>query len=372
MATQIAVLKETADGERRVALLPDGVARLVKAGASVVVERGAGVSAAASDEAYTQAGATIVDDARGACAEAGVVLKVQPPSLEQVELLQPGSVLVSLLPLADHKPVLDRLVERKVSALALERVPRISRAQSMDVLSSQATLSGYKAVLLGASALPRILPMMTTAAGNLTPAKAFVIGAGVAGLQAIATAKRLGAVVSAFDVRAAVKEQVQSVGATFVGGELASETAQDKGGYAKAQSEDEHTRTLSVIGGHIKDIDLVITTAAIPGKRAPLLITTEMVDGMKPGAVIIDLAAETGGNCELTKPGETVERNGVRIIAPLNLASTLPVHASQMFSRNVVTLLTHLLKEGTIAIDVADEVAGPMAVTHAGELRVAP
>ncbi len=370
MPTRIAVLKETAERELRVALLPDSAAKLIKSGATVTVERGAGASAGASDDAYAQAGATVADDARSACAEAGVVVKIQAPTVDEVDLLAPGSILVSLLPIADHQPVLDRLVERKVTALALERVPRITRAQSMDVLSSQATLSGYKAVLLGASTMPRILPMMTTAAGNLTPAKAFVIGAGVAGLQACATAKRLGAMVSAFDVRAAVKEQVQSVGATFVGGELASEAAQDKGGYAKAQSEDEQTATLRLLAGHIKDMDLVISTAAIPGKRAPILITAAMVDSMKSGAVIVDLAAETGGNCELSKPGETVQRNGVRIVAPLNLASTLPVHASQMLSRNIFTLLSHLLKDGTIAIDLADDVAGPMAVTHAGELRV--
>jgi NAD(P) transhydrogenase subunit alpha len=370
MALRIAILKETAEREQRVALLPDAVAKLVKSGATVVVERGAGVAAGAADDAYGEAGATIAEDAPGACSQATVLVKVQPPSPEEAALLEPGSVLVSLLPIADRKTLFDRLVERKISALALERVPRITRAQSMDVLSSQATLSGYKAVLLGASALPRILPMMTTAAGNIPPAKVFVIGAGVAGLQAIATAKRLGAVVSAFDVRAAVKEQVQSVGATFVGGELASEAAQDKGGYAKAQSEDEQAATLRVIAGHIKDMDLVISTAAIPGKRAPVLITADMVDGMKKGAVIVDLAAETGGNCELTKPGETVRRNGVAIVGPLNLASTMPVNASQMLSRNVSTLLQHLIRDGVLAIDLEDEITGPMAVTHAGELRV--
>jgi len=366
---RIAVLKETAERERRVALLPDSAAKLVKAGVEIAVERGAGLSAGARDEAYTEAGATLAPDARAACAGAAVVVKVQPPTRDEAALLGQGTVLVSLLPVADHKDLLALLAERRVTALALERVPRITRAQSMDVLSSQATISGYKAVLVGASNLARMLPMMTTAAGNIPPAKAFVIGAGVAGLQAIATAKRLGAVVSAFDVRAAAAEQVQSLGAAFVATELASEAAQDKGGYAKAQSDDERTRTLETLDKHLKDMDLVISTAAIPGRRAPVLITDEMVGHMKRGAVIVDLAAETGGNCTLTKPGETIEVNGVTIIGPLNLASTVPVHASQMLSRNIFTLLQYFVKDGTIGIDLADEIAGAMAVTHAGEIR---
>jgi NAD(P) transhydrogenase subunit alpha len=367
---RISVLKETAPGERRVAFLPDAAAKLIKSGNEIVVERGAGATAGALDEAYADAGATIAPDARGACSGTGLVLKVQPPSRDEAALLDKGTILVSLLPIADHKEVVSLLAERGVSALALERVPRITRAQSMDVLSSQATIAGYKAVLLGAAALPRILPMLTTAAGNIPPAKAFILGAGVAGLQAIATSRRLGAVVSAFDVRAAAAEQVQSLGATFVAGELASDAAQDKGGYAKAQSEEDRQRTVGALAEHLKEMDLVISTAAIPGRRAPILITAEMVGRMKRGAVIVDLAAETGGNCELTKPGETVETGGVTILGPLNLPSLAPVHASQMFSRNVLTLLQHLLKEGTIAIDLADEITAAMAVTHAGEVRV--
>lgn len=367
---RIAVAKETAERERRVAFLPDGAAKLAKGGSEVVVESGAGVAAGAPDEAYAEAGAKVAPDARAAWAGAAVVVKVQPPTLEEARLLEPQAVLVSLLSSADQQDLLGVLAERRVTALALERVPRISRAQSMDVLSSQASLAGYKAVLLGASALPRILPMMTTAAGNLPPAKAFVIGAGVAGLQAIATARRLGAVVSAFDVRAAAAEQVQSVGATFVASELASDAAQDKGGYAKAQSEDEAERTRAVLDAHLKDMDLVVSTAAIPGRRAPLLITEEMVSHMKPGAVIVDVAAESGGNCALTKPGESVTANGVTIIGPLNLPSTLPVHASQMLNRNVLTLLQYLIRDGALVIDVADEITGAMAVTHAGEIRV--
>jgi proton-translocating NAD(P)+ transhydrogenase subunit alpha len=366
---RICLLKETAERERRVALVPDSVGKLQKAGVEIVIERGAGAAAGFDDDAYTHAGAVVAADARAAAAGAAAVIKVQPPTLDEAALLEPGTLLVSLLPLAE-KDLLARLTERRVTALGLERVPRIARAQSMDVLSSQATVSGYKSVLLGAAALPRFLPMLTTAAGNVPPAKTFILGAGVAGLQAIATAHRLGAVVSAFDVRAAVREQVQSVGATFVGTDLASSELEDKGGYAKPQAEDDRERTLSVLANHIKDMDLVISTAAIPGRRAPILITEAMVERMKKGAVIIDLAAETGGNCELTKPGETIHVHGVTIMGPLNLPSTVPTHASQMFSRNILTLLQHLLRDGALTIDLADDIAGPMAVTHAGELRV--
>ena len=366
---RIAVLKETAARERRVAMLPDSVGKLVKAGLEMSVERGAGLAAGATDEAYAGAGATVAADARSACGGARVVVKVQPPNRDEAALIDADAVLISLLPVGEQKDLLAKLGERRVTALALERVPRITRAQSMDVLSSQATIAGFKAVLIGACAMPRLMPMLTTAAGNIPPAKGFVLGAGVAGLQAIATARRLGAVVSAFDVRAAAAEQVQSLGATFVANELASDSAQDKGGYAKAQSEDEHERTLAVLDPHLKDMDLVISTAAIPGRRAPILITEAMVGHMKRGAVIVDVAAETGGNCELTKPGETVEANGVTIIGPLNLPSTAPAHASQMFSRNVFTLLQHLVKDGALQVDLADEITAAMAVTHAGELR---
>jgi NAD(P) transhydrogenase subunit alpha len=263
--------------------------------------------------------------------------------------------------------ILPRLAERQVTALALERVPRITRAQSMDVLSSQATVTGYKAVLVGASQMPRLMPMMTTAAGSLSPAKALVIGAGVAGLQAIATARRLGSVVSAFDVRPAVKEQVQSLGASFV--EIGV-TAEGVGGYAREQTADERAQIQQALATHIKDMDLVVSTAAIPGKRAPILITDNMVLSMKPGAVIVDVAAESGGNCALTQPGSTITAsNGVIVTGPLNLPATAPLHASQMFSRNVLTLLQHLIKNGAALIDLNDEITGPMCVTHAGQLR---
>lgn len=366
----VSVLKEVADHELRVALVPDSVVRLLKGGATVTVENNAGAAAGFSDAMYVKAGATIAPNATAACRGAAVVCKVQMPTLDEAILLAPGTVLVSLLPTVDSGELLARLAERKITALALERVPRISRAQSMDVLSSQATVAGYKAVLLAASALPRFLPMLTTAAGNIPPAKVLVLGAGVAGLQAIATARRLGAVVSAFDVRVAVKQQVESLGAKFIAAELAGSAAETAGGYAKEQGDDAQARTLAAIAAVLPEMDIVITTAAIPGKRAPLLITEEMVRAMKAGAVLVDLAAETGGNCALTSAGTTVEVHGVTIMGPRNLPSTLPTHASAMFSRNVLELLQHLApKDKGLTIDVADEITGPMAVTHDGQIR---
>jgi len=275
-----------------------------------------------------------------------------------------GCLLIGLLQPREDDPLMARLAQRGITALSLERVPRITRAQSMDVLSSQATVAGYKAVLLGASELDKFLPMLTTAAGAIAPARVFVIGAGVAGLQAIATARRLGAIVSGFDIRAAAAEQVQSLGATFVATDLASTDAETAGGYARQQSEDDQERTLRAIGTHIRDMDLVITTAQIPGRAAPLLITADMVASMRAGSVIVDLAADTGGNCELTRAGETVESGGVRILAPTNLAATLPLHASQMFSRNVLTLLQHLITDGELKLDLEDQIAGPMCVAR--------
>jgi NAD(P) transhydrogenase subunit alpha len=360
---RIAVLREAADGERRVALVPENVARLAKAKHEVRVERGAGVAAGFTDAAYEAAGATL-GEAAAVLAGAEVVALVQRPSDAQVEALPPGTHLVALLAPYQSRPLLDRLAARGVSALAMERVPRTTRAQSMDALSSQATLAGYKAVLLGAEALPRILPMMTTAAGTLAPAKAFVIGAGVAGLQAIATARRLGAVVSAFDVRAVVKEQVQSLGAAFV--EVPAVAAEGQGGYAKELGQDEQARVLAAVGGHIKDMDLVVTTAAIPGKPAPRLITAEMVRSMRPGSVIVDLAAETGGNCELTRAGVAVVEGGVTILGTVNLPATLPFHASQMYGRNVVTLLTTVWKDG--ALNLEDDIAKAMLVVNQGKV----
>jgi NAD(P) transhydrogenase subunit alpha len=363
---RVIVLKERTDGERRVALVPESAAKLAKAGAEIVVERGAGESAGFPDAHYTAAGATIAPTLEEALTGADVVLAVQPPVGALHEMPQ-QAVVISLVPAGSAVDVVPQFAQRGVTVLALERVPRITRAQSMDILSSQATVAGYKAVLLGASHMPRLMPMMTTAAGSLTPAKAFVIGAGVAGLQAIATARRLGAVVSAFDVRAAVKEQVQSLGASFVD---AGVTAEGTGGYAREQTADEQARMQQALANHIKDMDLVISTAAIPGKRAPILITEAMVASMKPGTVIVDVVADTGGNCALTKAGEIVTTaNGVSILGPLNLPATMPLHASQMFSRNVLTLLQHLIKDGQLVIDLNDEITGPMCIAHAGQVQ---
>lgn len=365
----IAVPRETAAGERRVALVPDAVTKLVKAGHTVAVERDAGALSFIDDVQYEQAGATIAPDFAAAVRGAQVVVKVQRPSDSEGAQLPEGSAVVCLLVPASADAVVQQLTARKVSVLALELVPRITRAQSMDVLSSQATVAGYKAVLLAAAELPRFFPSLTTAAGSIQPAKAFVLGAGVAGLQAIATARRLGAQVSAFDVRAAAREQVQSLGAKFVAQDLVSSGAETSGGYARAQSDDEQARTLAAIGKHIVDQDVVIATAQIPGRAAPLLVTADMVQRMRPGSVIVDIAAETGGNCALTKAGETVTVHGVTIIGTRNLPSTQPTHASQMFSRNVLTLLQHLSKDGVLTIDVQDEITGAMTVTHAGERR---
>ena len=365
---RISVPTEIASREQRVALPPDSAGRLVKSGLEVVVQRGAGQHAGFRDDAYTAVGARIVPDARSALANTHVVVKVQPPTLDEVREMSEGTSLVSLMRPGQHQETATALASRRVNALALELVPRITRAQSMDVLSSQSTVAGYKAVLLGAAELGKFLPMLTTAAGNISPARVFIIGAGVSGLQAIATARRLGGVVSAFDVRPAAREQVQSLGATFVATELVSASAEAAGGYARAQTNEEQQRTLAAIAGHIKDVDLVITTAQIPGRPAPTLITSEMVQTMRAGAVIVDLAVESGGNCELSKAGETVHANDVVIMGPVNLPSSVPFHASQMFGRNILALLQHLVKDGALVLDPADEITGAMLVVHQGKV----
>jgi proton-translocating NAD(P)+ transhydrogenase subunit alpha len=365
---RISVPTETASREQRVALPPDSAGRLVKSGLEVVAQHGAGLRAGFRDDAYIAAGVKIAGQPQETFAGSQVIVKVQPPSMDEISLLPEGSTLVSLLRPGQHKETAAALARAKVNALALELVPRITRAQSMDVLSSQSTVAGYKAVLLGAAELGKFLPMLTTAAGNISPARVFVIGAGVSGLQAIATARRLGGVVSAFDVRPAAREQVQSLGASFVATELVSASAEAAGGYARAQTEDEQQRTLAAIAGHIKDVDLVITTAQIPGRPAPRLITAEMVKTMRAGAVIVDLAVETGGNCELSKVGETVHVNDVVIMGPVNLPSTVAFHASQMFGRNILALLQHLVKDGTLVLDPADEITGAMLVVHDGKV----
>jgi NAD(P) transhydrogenase subunit alpha len=363
---RVAVPKERAQDERRVALVPDTAAKLIAAGLEVSVEEGAGSTAFVSDEAYQTAGVSVVNGEASLLKDADVVLKVQPPTAAEVDLLHKDAVLISFLQPATQGDIVKALAKRGVTAFSLELVPRISRAQSMDALSSQASAAGYKAVLMAAARLGKFFPMMMTAAGTVAPARVLVMGAGVAGLQAIATARRLGAVVSAYDVRPAVKEEVQSLGATFI--ELPLETQEGEGGYAREQSEEFLQKQRELIGEHIAKSDVVITTAAIPGKRAPLLVSAAMVKGMRPGSVIVDLAAETGGNVELTKAGEDVEVGGVTIIGTRNVPSTMPLHASQLYARNVSNLLLHLVKDGALNLDFDDEITKGCCVTHGGEI----
>lgn len=360
---RIGVLKETTPRENRVALIPDAVVRLIKAGDSVVVERGAGAAAFFPDDAYAAAGAELADAATVGQSE--LICAVQCPVGATI---REGAVVLSLTT-GDSAAAVAALNARQITILALEKVPRISRAQSMDVLSSQATVAGYRAALIGASALPRFLPMLTTAAGSLTPAKTLVLGAGVAGLQAIATARRLGAVVTGFDVRAAAAEQVLSLGAKFLAPEAIAGDSETAGGYAKELAEEQQKKVIEAVDGAAAVSDLVISTAAIPGRAAPRLILRSTVEKMKPGSVIVDVAAETGGNCELTVPDETVVHQGVTIIGTLNLPSTMSQHASQMFARNVQTLIEHLRKDGKLQIDLSDEITGAMCIAHAGATR---
>jgi len=363
---KVAIPKETAEGERRVALVPDTATKLIGAGLQVSVQAGAGASAYLNDSAYEAAGVTVEPDEPALFKDVGAVLKVQPPSQSEVRLLPKGSVLVSFLQPATDAGIVRALAAQGVTAFSLELVPRISRAQSMDALSSQASASGYKAVLIAAELLGKFFPMMMTAAGTVAPARVLVMGAGVAGLQAIATARRLGAVVSAYDVRPAVKEEVHSLGATFI--ELPLESQEGEGGYARAQSEEFLGKQRELIGEHIAKSDVVITTAAVPGRRAPLLVTADMVKGMRPGSIIVDLAAESGGNVELTKAGSDVDVNGVLIVGRRNVPSTMPLHASQLYARNVANLLLHLVKDGAINLDFEDEITKGACVTHAGEI----
>ena len=362
----IAILAESRPGERRVALVPDAVRHYRKRGWELRLEAGAGVAASILDRDFEEAGVTLFPGREALLDGAGVVLKVQPPSAGEVAALPRGCVLVCHLnPLAAPGAV-EELAAREVTAFAVELIPRITRAQKMDVLSSQATVAGYKAVLNGAGAMTRFLPMLTTAAGTVRPARAMILGAGVAGLQAIATARRLGAVVSAFDIRPAVKEQVESLGAKFLEAAL-DEGSEDEGGYAKALSEEQHRAELELIAAHIGGHDLVVTTAQIPGREAPVLITEEMVSTMRPGSVIVDLASETGGNCEATVAGRSVERDGVTVMGPMNLPAELPYHASRMYARNLAALVDHLFDDDG-AIDHEDEITAATCVTHGGEV----
>jgi len=363
------VPKESAIGERRVALVPDLVARLVGVGVDVLVERGAGREASFLDEQYSEAGARLVDGAE-LYAESDLVCKVQKPSPEETARLRPGTVLVALLqPLTSHE-VVRALANGRITSFSMDSIPRITRAQPMDALSSQSTVAGYKAAVLAADSIGRFFPMLTTAAGTIPPARVLVLGAGVAGLQAIATARRLGAVVSAFDVRPAVKEQVQSLGATFVELDVAGEETEE--GYAAQLSEDQHERELRLLAAHVADVDAVITTALIPGQPAPLLVTEDAVRAMRPGSVIVDVAAEMGGNCALTEPGETVVRHGVTIVGDTNLPATMPVHASAMYARNVWSLLDHLLDGSTLSLDFEDEITRETCITHDGRVLKEP
>ena len=370
---KIAVAKEIEVCERRVSLIPDIVAKLVKQGLEVLVETGAGEKAFFTDADYEAAGAKIVSDSVQLWSEADILLKVSPPQdredgRSEIDLLKPGSVLISFLNPLGNPEIAQKLAHRQVTALSMELIPRSTRAQSMDALSSQASLAGYKTVLLAAAALPKYFPMLTTAAGTIAPARIFIMGAGVAGLQAIATARRLGAVVEAFDIRPAVKEEVQSLGAKFVEVKLEEETVA-AGGYAKEISEDSKKRTQELVAEHVKNSDVVITTAQVPGRKAPILVTEEMVKAMKPGSVIVDLAAEQGGNCACTEPGKDIVWNGVTIIGPINLPSSMPVHASQLYAKNVTSLMQLLIKDKELQVNFADDIVDAACVTHGGEIR---
>jgi NAD(P) transhydrogenase subunit alpha len=359
----VSVPKETAAGERRVALVPEVVDRLVKSGVEVVVEAGAGAGAHEPDSAYEAAGAAIGDGFSG-----DVVAKVAPPNSEEIGRLRRGGVLVGFLQPLTAADTVRALADAEVTSFAMEAIPRITRAQSMDALSSQATVTGYLAALIAAQELPRFFPMLTTAAGTVRPAKVLVLGAGVAGLQAIATARRLGAVVQAFDVRSAVKEQIESLGARFLELDMGLEDAEAAGGYARALTEEEQQRQRELLAEAIGQMDAVISTAAVPGRPAPLLVTEQAVRNMSPGSVIVDLAAESGGNCELTEPGETVVREDVTIVGPLGLASRMADHASSLYARNVQSLLALMVKDGELELDFDDEVIAGACITRDGEI----
>ncbi|APF17886.1 Re/Si-specific NAD(P)(+) transhydrogenase subunit alpha [Caldithrix abyssi] len=363
---KVGIPKEIREGETRVALVPAMVSVLTKMEHEVLVQKGAGESASFADEAYEQAGAQLVDDAAKLYEQADVVLKVQAPTVEEAKQIKEGGVYVGFLAPLANPDVVRVLAERKVTAFALEFVPRISRAQSMDALSAMATVAGYKAVLLAANMVGKMFPLLMTAAGTIPPANVLVLGAGVAGLQAIATARRLGARVEAFDPRPAVREQVQSLGATFIEMELPEEDVETEGGYAKEQSEAFLKKEQEAIAGRLSRMDVVVTTAQIFGKRAPLLITEEMVKLMPEGAAIIDLAAEQGGNCELTEAGKTVEKHGVKIYGAVNLPAMVPVHASQMYSKTVTNLFKQLFKDQTLNFE--DEITLKACITRDGEV----
>ena len=368
---RVGVPREIVPGEKRVALVPEVIPPLLKLGHTVAVETGAGVRAGFTDQEYSAAGATI-EATPGSIYSAEMVLKIQRPTTGtggELEMLRPGTVLIGLLQPSGDPAIFTALAERQIIASSMELVPRTTRAQMMDALSSQSTVAGYKAVLIAANALQKFFPMLMTAAGTVRPARVLVIGAGVAGLQAIATARRIGAVVEAFDTRPVVKEQVQSLGATFIELHVDSQEAQDAGGYAKELDEEHIRREKELIHERAKNADVIITTALVPGRRAPMLVSAETVQAMKPGSVIVDLAGEQGGNCELTEPGETVEQHGVTIIAPLHISSELAYHASQMYAKNLTALVTLMTSEGRLKLDMSDDIISAVCVTAGGEVR---
>lgn len=367
MPIRVAVPKETYPGERRVALIPEVSRKMAKLDIEVLLESGAGDAAHYPDAAFDSA--RIVSDAGSLYGEADIILTVQPPALEVIEQLREGSILVGMLLPFQRLQHVARLKERNITSFAMELVPRISRAQSMDTLSSQAAAAGYKAVIMAAERSGHFFPMLTTAAGTIRPSRVVVIGAGVAGLQAIATARRLGAIVEGYDVRAATKEQVESLGARFIDIDVAAEGT---GGYARELTEEEKQQQQAILAEHIAAANVVISTAALPGRPSPKIITSAMVESMKPGSVIIDLAAEGGGNCELTKAGEDIEHHGVVIAGPLNVPSMLAVHASEMYAKNLLNFLTPMIKDGTLAPDWEDEVLAESVLTHQGEIRHEP
>jgi NAD(P) transhydrogenase subunit alpha len=364
---KIAVLNENGPGEARVALMPDSVQKLVAAKASLSVESGAGLGAARTDEDFKNAGAEIVSDRNALLTSADVLVTVARPSAEDFQKLRKGAVVLGFLRPLDEPEKLTPALEKGLTTFSMELVPRITRAQAMDALSSMATVAGYKAVLLGADRIPRMFPLLMTAAGTVPPARVLILGAGVAGLQAIATARRLGAVVEAYDVRAAAGEQVRSLGAKFLEVDLGGIQTEDKGGYAVELSPEALQRGRDLIAEQAKSADVIITTAQVPGRKAPVLMDETAINGMKRGSVVIDLAGATGGNVIGSKPDEIVEHNGVTIMAPTNLPATVPVHASQLYSRNVTAFLSLLIKDGELHIDMEDNIVGPSCVTHEGK-----
>jgi NAD(P) transhydrogenase subunit alpha len=367
-----AILKEISPGENRVAATPKTVKELIKSGLTVRVQSGAGVASFFADQDYTDAGAEVISDISTLTNDVDIILKVAPATPEEMDAFPQGSAYVSLMQTTRNIPQVQKLTDKNMTGFSMHLIPRTTLAQSMDALSSQANIAGYKSVLVGATHLPVYMPLLMTAAGTIPPAKVLILGAGVAGLQAIATAKRLGAQVEAFDVRPEVKEQVESLGAKFVEVESDSDDGVGEGGYAKETSDDYKERQQALIKTHIAKSDLVITTALIPGRPAPLLIPTDMVNGMKPGSAIMDLAAENGGNCELTQGDEVVNHNGVLIDGTINLPSTMQVHASQLYAKNVSTFVTYMMKEGELNFDLEDEIISGAMFTQEGKITHEP